>query len=260
MKKLTLIAFAVGAACAAPCFAQTQNFSATYEVSAAVDARRAKEHPDAARYAEKFVSLFGGAIPVGSVTDTVALTPAGYKINSNGKAATAISAVLPGDTLTRTSEGATGGGYLSSRRFTETRGNGQPRLVTLDYVGKVASYYKGGQITKREAIKYRTADVASLPYLFYRQPLPKAQTTIAATDGISTRLMSFVPSADRITIDGATIPAVKLTRRVYVKDDAMVELWVRQSDGFPLRVRLDLNAKYGVVFDQKLKSLPALPR
>lgn len=254
--------FAIAAlAVAHPVFAQSVSFSAQYEVSAAVDARRAKDHPDVARYAEKMIDMFGGAIPVGGVTDSVTLAPTSYRITSTGKAAAVISAVLPGDTLSRTSEGTAGGGaYLTSRRFTETRGKGEPRTVTLDYAQKVATYVKGGQITKREAIKYRTADVAALPYLFFRQPLPKAQTTVAATDGISTRLMSFVPSKDKATVAGATIPAIKLTRRVYAKDDAMIELWLRESDGFPLRVRLDLNAKYGVVFDQKLAALPVLPR
>lgn len=261
MKLRLLICAAVAAVAAVPGHAQNVNFSAHYDISAAVDAKRAKDHPDMARYAEKMIGMFGGAIPVGGVTDTVALTPTTYRITSSGKAAMAISAVLPGDTLVRTSEGTAGGGaYLTSRRFTETRGNGQPRLVTLDYGQKIAAYYKGGKITKREAIKYRTADVAALPYLFYKQPLPKAETTIAATDGISTRLMSFVPGKDVVKLGGAAIPAVKLTRKAYNRDDAMIELWLRESDGFPLRVRLDLNAKYGVVFDQRLTALPTLPR
>jgi hypothetical protein len=261
MKKQLTLAALLALVASAPGFAQNVNFSAQYEISAAVDARRAKDHPDAARYAEKMIGMFGGSIPVGTMTDVVALTPTSYRINSSVKAATMIAAVLPGDTALRTSEGSAGGGaYLTSRRFTEKRGNGEPRLVTLDYTKKVASYFKGGKITKREAIKYRTADVAALPYLFYKQPLPKAETTVAATDGISTRLMSFVPSKDSAKVAGVAIPALKLTRRIYAKDDAMIEIWVRESDGFPLRVRLDLNAKYGVIFDQRLAALPTLPK
>lgn len=240
--------------------AQTVSFTAQYEVSASVDARRAKDHPDAARYAEKLIGMFGGAIPVGTMTDSVTLMPTSYRINSTVKAASMIAALLPGDTALRTSEGSAGGGYLTSRRFTEKRGNGEPRLVTLDYTSKVAAYYKGGKMTKREAIKYRTADVAALPYLFFKQPLPKAETTVAATDGISTRLMSFVPSKDKAEVAGAAVPALKLTRKRYVKDDPMVEIWLRESDGFPLRVRLDLNAKYGVIFDQRLVAIPVLPK
>ena len=226
-----------------------------WSVAVAVDAARAKEYAGVAQAAESALRMMGGGVSVANLVDSLKIDGNRYKMDSKGKLVTVLSTVLPADSATRTSVGLFGGGYPVTERFTEKRGEGDLRVTNVDFKTRVLSYFKAGKMTKREVMSYRTTDSAMLPYVFYRQPLPTAATTVAGTDGISTRIFVFDPSADSVTVAGKAVPALKLTSRSGAKD-AGVELWLRKTDGFPMRVRLNLNAKYGAVIDQKLLAFP----
>lgn len=235
--------------------AQTNSIATEWSVAIAVDAARAKEHASVAKAVEGAMGLIGGGVGVATLVDKLSITGNRYRMDSNGKAGSVISAFLPDDSATRTSEGVFGGGYPVTQRFTEKRGRGDQRVTNVDFNTRVLSYFKGGKITKRESMSYRTTDSAMLPYAFYRQPLPTKASTVAVTDGISTRIFVLDPSNDSVSVDGKAVPALKLASRAGAKD-AGVELWVRKTDGFPLRLRLNLNAKYGAVIDQRLTVFP----
>jgi hypothetical protein len=53
---------------------------------------------------------------------------------------------------------------------------------------------------------------------------------------------------------------VHLTREQRQGDDASFDLWLRKEDGMPMRIRVGLDDKYGVVLDQKLRELPPIAK
>jgi hypothetical protein len=229
---------------------------ARYDLSIAVDANRDSEAATKVKAVKGAMSLFGGAVSAGTIEDVVSLSDTAYSVTSSGKANRILAMVLGGDTLSRRSEGAVGGGYLASQKFSETRGSKTRLAVNTDYTKRISTYFKNGKETKVEAVTYRIADTASMPYLFLRQPLPVTSTTIVATDGKFTRQIYLQPTDEMVQIGKDQVAAVHLAREQRQGDDAMVDLWLRKEDGMPLRFRVGLDDKYGVVLDQKLRELP----
>lgn len=230
--------------------------SVTYDVDVSVDPNRGGSGLAVSKALLGKVS-HGGAVSFGSLQDTVLIEPTTYSVSSTGQAADGFKPFLPGDKLSRQSEGMVVGGRLASQRFSETRGSKPTRRVEFDYAKRVAIFYKGKTVAKQEPLLYSTADVASLPYMFVKQPMPRAPLTVALTDGKSIRNLALKPEETSVQIGGQNIPAVKLTRVPESGDDAAVDLWLRKSDGMPLRLRLDLNTKYGLVLNQQVREVPA---
>jgi hypothetical protein len=229
---------------------------ARYDLSITLDANRNSAAVAKVKAARGAMSLLGGAVSAGSIEDVVSISDTAYSVTSSGKANRVLGALLGGDTLSRRSEGAVGGGYPASQKFSESRGAKTRLAVNTDYSKKVSIYFKNGTETKREAVSYRIADSASIPYLFLRQPLPTVPFTIAATDGKSTRQIFMKPSDEVIQIGKSQVAAVHLARDQKQGDDAMLDLWLRKEDGMPLRLRVGLDEKYGLVLEQQLRELP----
>lgn len=257
-----VIASLGGTGFAAGAVAQTAplKFVARYDLSITVDAKRNSEAISKAKVAKGAMALLGGSVLAGTIEDVVSISDDAYTITSSGKANRILAAVLGGDTLLRRSEGAVGGGYLASQKFSETRGSKLRLAVRTDYPKRISTYFKNGKETKVEAVNYRIADSASMPYLFLRQPLPVTSITIAATDGKYSRQIYMKPSDEVIQIGKDQVAAVHLSRDQRQRDDASLDLWLRKEDGMPLRFRLGLDDKYGVVLDQKLRELPPIAK
>lgn len=229
---------------------------ARYDLSITIDASRPSEAVSRVKAAKGAMALLGGSIAAGTIEDVVNIGDEAYTISSTGKADRILATLLGGDTLTRRSEGAVGGGYMASQRFSESRGTKRRLGVNTDYPKRIAIFYKNGKESKVETVNYRIADSASMPYLFLRQPLPLTAMTIAATDGIAIREFIMKVSDEVVQVGKAQVAAVHLTRDQRKGDDASLDLWVRKEDGMPLRFRVGLDDKYGVVLEQKLRELP----
>lgn len=229
---------------------------ARYDLSITVDANRPSEAVSRVKAAKGAMALLGGSISAGTIEDVVNIGDEAYTISSTGKADRILATLLGGDTLTRRSEGAVGGGYMASQRFSESRGTKRRLGVNTDYPKRIAIFYKNGKESKVETVNYRIADSASMPYLLLRQPLPLTAMTIAATDGIAIREFIMKVSDEVVQVGKAQVAAVHLTRDQRKGDDASLDLWVRKEDGMPLRFRVGLDDKYGVVLEQKLRELP----
>lgn len=254
------LAALAGAALAAGAPAAPLKFVARYDLSITVDGNRDSEAAAKIKAAKGAMSLLGGSFSAGTIDDVVSISDANYTVSSNGKANRVVAALLGGDTLSRRSEGAVGGGYLASQRFSESRGTKRRLAVSTDYEKRTATYFKNGAQTKKETVNYRIADTASMPYLFLRQPLPLTAMTIAATDGISTKQFIMKVSDDVVQIGNIQVAALHLARDQRQGDDASLDLWLRKEDGMPLRFRVGLDDKYGVVLDQKLRELPPIAK
>lgn len=259
ISRLCLPALACATACvlAAGSSIAALRFTAEYSLSVA----NSKQDPAQASLTTKALrgslSMMGGSVEAGNLTDEVSIDGEHYRITARGNASSALRTLIPSATLSRSSEGRFGGGYPASSRFIEKRGSKEPVTVHIDYRARTVTYWRGKEQRKIEQVQYRLADAASLAYLFFRQPPARGSVTIAATDGLSTRLLVLDPSDDQVDIDGRKIPAIHWIRRPHA-DGGSFELWVRKEDGFPLRLRLGLSAKYGIVLHQQLKRLPVL--
>ncbi|MBK7662513.1 MAG: DUF3108 domain-containing protein [Sterolibacteriaceae bacterium] len=233
---------------------------AHYDLSIAIDGNRNSDAATRVKAVKGAMSLLGGSVSAGTIDDVVSISETAYTITSGGRANRILAALLGGDTLARRSEGAVGGGYLASQKFSEARGSNLRLAVNTDYSKRTATYSKNGRQTRIEAVNYRIADSASMPYLFLRQPLPQTPITIVATDGNSTKEFIMKPSDDMVQIGKDQVAAVHLTREFRHGDDAALDLWLRREDGMPLRLRVGLDEKYGVVLEQKLRELPPIAK
>jgi hypothetical protein len=244
---------------AAPAPPGPVRFTAHYVLGISIDPARNAEVSTALKAAKGAMSLVGGLVSAGTVDDTVSLTGDRYSIVSRTKANRLVAAVLKGDTLTRQSEGAVdNAGYIASEKFTETRGAKHRYAVTTDYDKRTSNYAFNGKPTTKEAVQYRIADTASMPYLFLRQPLPSGSFTVAATDGRKLRQFALNAAEDVVAIGNKNVMALRLTRTRLEGNDAALDIWLRKEDGMPLRIRVGLDKKYGIVLDQKLAELPPI--
>lgn len=241
---------------AAPVASAPLSFVARYELRVTVDVNRNAKAAAKLKAVKGAMSLVGGSVAAGTIEDVVNIDADSYTVSSSGKANRIVAAVLGGDRLSRRSTGAFGGGYLASQKFSEARGAKTRLAVNTDYPKRTATYFKNGKQVKIEAVTYRIADSASLPYLFVRQPLPAAPITIAATDGRETRQIYLNPLDEVVQIGKQQVAALHLTRIQRQAGEAAVDLWLRKEDGMPLMLRLGLDEKYGIVLEQKLRELP----
>jgi hypothetical protein len=101
-------------------------------------------------------------------------------------------------------------------------------------------------------------DIASLPYLFLGRPAPTAPFSVAYTDAKSVKLAGFRISRENLAVAGATVATTKLTSASSNPNDPRIEIWLRNEDSFPLRVRVGVSAQYGAIADQTIKTLPPL--
>jgi hypothetical protein len=235
----------------------TQKFLAVYEVSATVDTNRNTEAAAAVKALKSALWLVGGSLSAGTLTDEVSFGDTQYRIRTRSDASTILKMATSAANISRQSDGrrlASGRPY--SDRFVEKKGTKEPVVVTLDYGRKLATYMRGKELRKQEPLGNSVADSAVLPYIFFRQPRPTGPALILATDGISTRQLMLDQADTTVEVAGRSLAAVKWTRRLSNAQDPSLELWVRKEDGFPLRMRLGLNARYGAVLEQRLAKLP----
>lgn len=237
--------------------ALTQRFTAIYEVSATIDTQRKTEAAMAVQAIKGALWAFGGSLGAGTLTDEVSFGDTRYRITTRSDASTLLKMATTSANISRQSDGrrlASGRPY--SDRFMEKKGTKEATVVTFDYGRHQATYMRGKEIRKQEALRNGVADSASLPYIFFRQPRLSGPALVLATDGISTRQLMLDQMDTSVDLANKAVPAVKWTRRLGSSQDPSFELWVRKEDGLPLRMRLGLNARYGVVLEQRLTRIP----
>lgn len=223
-----------------------QTFTLRYEATLSSDPKRQTG----------LARLLGEGTSMGHFEDQVSLKPGSYRIESIGKVTGWVATFLKGDTWHRTSEGKLVRSGLQVTRFTEQRGRPGLTAVDINYAKKTATFHRDQNVLKQEPISGRVFDSANLPYVFLGKPMPKAAFTLSVIDGKSVKLFTFEATSETIEVQGASVPVIKLTRRIVQPDDATYELWLRPADGMPLRTRIGASVKYGIILEQKLQALP----
>ena len=248
---LTLLGLASGA------FANS--FNATYLVHMSVDAAKANP-PNATERVFVQGAAMLGLFEVGTVTDSGSLAGGVFKLKSVGVGSRALRTLIPDDRLesNRSSEGEIRDGHLVTLRFSDKRGSSALLTYSADLAKKRYELRRGGQVTETGPLKYSNVDIAALPYLFLGRAAPAAPFAVAYTDGKSVRLAGFRPVRETLTVAGTSVATTRLTSAASKPTDPRIEIWLRNEDGFPLRVRVSMSAQYGAMADQQIKTLPPI--
>lgn len=232
-------------------------FSATYTVQLSVDASKARPQTATDRALVKAAAALG-TFEIGTVSDSGILRSNDLRLRSIATGNSTLRALLADDKLdvVRTSEAQWLKTGLATTRYTDRRG-GSPQLVyTADLRKGSYELRRGGKLVVTEKLAQPAVDSAALPYMFLGRAPPSAPFSVTYTDAKSLRVTGFRPSADMLTVAGQAVPVTRITSVPRTPSDPLIEIWIRNADGFPLRVRLGLAAEYGAVADQRINSLP----
>lgn len=239
--------------------AQANPFSATYLVHMSVDAGKATPQNATERTMIQGAAMLG-LFEVGTITDSGSLAGGVFKLKSVGSGSRALRTIIPDDKLeiSRSSEAQIRQGSLVTLRFTDKRGSSPLLTYSADLGKKRYEMRRAGQVTETGALKYANVDIAALPYLFLGRPAPTAAFSVAYTDAKSVKLAGFRVTRENLTVADTRVATTKLTSASSNAADPRIEIWLRNEDSFPLRVRVGVSTQYGAVADQTIKSLPPL--
>jgi hypothetical protein len=234
-------------------------FTATYMVQMAVDAGKATPQTPRDRAMVQGASMLG-SFEVGTIVDTGSLANGVFRLQSKGTGSRALKTIIPDDRLelARSSEGQIRQGNLVTLRFSDKRGSSALLTYSADIDKKRYEMRRAGQVTEVGALKYATVDIASLPYLFLGRTPPTAAFSVAYTDAKSVHLAGFRVTRETLEVAGSNVAVTRLTSAPRTAKDPQIDLWLRNEDSFPLRVRVGLSAQWGAVADQIIKTLPPI--
>jgi hypothetical protein len=239
--------------------AVANTFNATYTVHMLVDANKAAPQTATDRAMIQGAAMLGW-FEVGTITDSGTLAAGVFRLKSVGTGSRSLKTLIPDDRLeiNRTSEGQIRQGSLVTLRFSDKRGSSPLLTYAADLPKKRYEMRRGGQVTETGALKYPNVDIAALPYLFLGRPAPTGAFSVAYTDAKSVKLAGFRVTRENLTVAGTTVATTRLTSASSNPDDPRIEIWLRNEDGFPLRVRVGVSAQYGAIADQQIKSIPPI--
>jgi hypothetical protein len=234
-------------------------FNATYVVQMSVDAGKAAPQSARDRAMVQGASMMG-SFEVGTIVDAGSLANGVFRLNSKGTGSRALKTIIPDDRLelARSSEGLIRQGNLVTQRFSDKRGSSALLTYSADIDKKRYEIRRAGQVTEAGALKYATVDIAALPYLFLGRTPPTAAFSVAYTDAKSVRLAGFRVTRETLDVEGRSVGVTRLTSAPRSASDPQIDLWLRNEDSFPLRVRVGLSAQWGAVADQVIRTLPPI--
>ncbi len=200
--------------------------------------------------------LFGGSATVASVTDKIAFNADNYLIESVASASKVVSMLSENTSFVRSSKGSLTPQGLSSLQYVDIRGK-TPAIVALVNPAKTQwSFVQNKQVLGRAPYKSGAVDIASLMYAYIGR-IPSAPFTTQLVDGKNIKPVTFAVNKESLTVPSGKWDTVKLTRVSKAPGDAAIDLWLRASDGAPVRLRVGMNDRYGILLDFKNTQVPA---
>ncbi len=214
---------------------------------------------DAVAKAIAAASSLMGAVKIASMQDSGTIDAKSYVVRSNVVrsnvvGASILSAFYSNLTMSRNSQGKFFNGVSFTQRYSDKRGSADELVVVPNITAKKYDFFVGKKLVNSVPIVYAATDLAMLPYAFIGKPAPQKASFIAYTDGKAIRTTNLTPVPEKIKLSGKEIDAVRLTGS---SSGASIDLWLRAADGYPLRMRVGLNAQYGAVLDQRIREVPA---
>jgi hypothetical protein len=210
--------------------------------------------PDAASKALASAAGMLGSVSVAAGLDRGTMDAKGFQLYSQVKGTSLMSAVSDNLNMTRQSRGVFVNGFPLTLRYSDKRGSTPELVTTANTAAKKYEFSKGGKPSGSAPLNYVATDLAMLPYTFLGKSAPSKPSFVAFTDGKAIRALTLNPSAGSVKIAGKDEPAVRLNG---ASADGGVTLWVRPSDGYPLKMSVALGSKYGAILEQTAKAIPA---
>jgi hypothetical protein len=239
--------------------AQAAPFSAGYTLTLSVDPAKAQPQSQSDRALIRAAGALG-TVEVGTLNDTGIWDGKKLRLRSLGAGTATLKTFIADERLdmARTSEAELRDGLLVTTRYTDRRGSSPLLVYAADLQKAQYELRRGGKVVTTGKLRQPTTDLAALPYLFIGRTPPKSPVTLAYTDGKALREVSFKSTAENLTVAGKSVATTRLTSTPKTLDEPTIDLWLRNDDGFPLRVRVGLGSKYGAIADQQIKALPPL--
>lgn len=234
-------------------------FNATYVVHMSVDAAQANPQNPADRALVQGAAMLGW-FEVGTIVDSGSLDRDRFKLRSVGTGSRELKTLITDNRLEtdRSSEAQIRQGNLVTLRFSDKRGSSPLLTYAADLARKRYEIRRGDKVTEAGTLRGATVDIAALPYLYLGRKPPTAPFEIAYTDGKSIKAASFQVAAETLAIAGSSVATTRLTSAPRGPKEPLIEIWLRQADAFPLRVRVGMSSHYGAVADQQIKALPPI--
>ncbi len=238
--------------------AQASALKAEYTLRVEVDAATAAGSSTTDRAAIKSASLLG-AVEVGKIADAGSLAGGIFRLNSVISGHRIVKLFVSEDALqiVRTSEAQVRQGHLVTTRYSERRGQREPFGYAADIAKGRYEFRRANAQTGSGRLQFSNVDIAALPYLFLGRAPPTAPLSVAYTDGRALRNATFQPCSEPLRIGLPSSPMVR--RRSSVQKtaaDPLMEIWIRSTDRFPLRVRLGLSYQCGAIADAWITQVP----
>jgi hypothetical protein len=223
--------------------------TATWELWLLVD-QSVQQTNFAAQMLAAAVQNAGGAMMAGTVVESGSLSRDGdYTVTSTSTGTGLLASVWRGH-LVRESRGTVINGRLATTRYAETRGDRAPLVATADRAAHSMTFEGDGAATT-QSMPTDPTDLGALPWMFAGRKLPTAAFTLDYTNARKLYRATFDVAADKVDSPAGPLDAVKITSRRNAPDDPRVDIWLRRTDGVPVRVRIDLDARYGAIIEQR---------
>lgn len=210
--------------------------------------------PDATAKLIVGAASFLGSVGVGTGQDTGTIDKDICALRSQIDGARLLSAVISNLKATRQSTGRLVNGIALTMRYTDKRGSAEELVSVTNLAARRYEFYKGNTPSGTGAFKVAASDLLMAPYAFLGKPAPNKPGFLTLSDGKGIRQINLTPKTETVKVAGRAVNAVRLS----VSTSAgTFDLWVRAEDSYPIRMRVELGAKYGAVINQIVKDIPA---
>lgn len=224
---------------------------ARWELYLLVDQTSGVNRDLAAQMLAMAVQNAGGSMLAGTVVESGSITRDGdYAITSTSTGTGLLASVWKGH-LVRESRGSVVNGKLVTATYSETRGDRAPMIATADRAAHSIRFDRSGRESTVQQMPADPTDLAALPWMYAGRKLPTAAFTADYTNGERLYRANFDVANDRVESTGGSIDVVRITSRRNAPDDPRVDIWLRRTDGVPVRVRIDLDVRYGAIIEQR---------
>lgn len=139
---------------------------------------------------------------------------------------------------------------LLSQSTERVGSKGDLHVAVVDHRRKRVQFMKNRQLVSEERFDGELIDLSSLPYYWIGKKVEVRDLRIDVTDA-KKLYRSEVFSASDLTVNflGERQSVVRFVRQRKDPKTPPIELWVRKTDGVPIRVMTSLSPKYGVSLD-----------
>lgn len=234
-----------------------------YAVSVTVDYKQReaylKKNNESPQSYDAALKLMTGGIHAADIADIVEIGPTKYQINSTANLTSALSVVIPNQTLYRLSYGDITKDGMVTSSYIEKKGNAEQYQAKMDLRQKKVLFMKDRSKIGAADVSGNLLDLLNVAYNYLGRSPPPAQSTLNITDSKSVAKYTLNRGESwNFPFNGSSIKAYRYFKSVTKEDSSTLQIWLSEKGNIPLRIVIGLNERYGATIQADLKALPAL--